>query len=429
MESSGTARDAVRSSGLEGRAGSIDVVTDHVRVARGFHLGSVIHVSTLDGPIVIDTTGSRASAARARRALSEVDARAPSWIVYTHCHPDHCGGAAAFESDALQGVVAHELLPELRDRDHRCLDRWHHRIRAWQRGLPEEAGYEYQEDGGSAFIEPSVTFADRLDLEVGGVEVVLEHTEGETRDHLLAWIPSERVLCPGDLFYAAFPNLSSPAIGPRPVRGWIRSLDRMLELDADHLVPSHTAPVSGRERVRSVLTAYRDAIEHLWVEVERALNDGVHVDDAVDRIRLPAHLATRPELQEHYGTVAWGVRAIYDGLTGWYDGNPATLNPRPAAERSADLVELAGADALVARARARHEEGRHQLALELASVVLADDPLHPGANQVCRVACRALGEAATSMNELGFYVAGARAAKHRMQLAEEAAAPGGGSDA
>jgi alkyl sulfatase BDS1-like metallo-beta-lactamase superfamily hydrolase len=188
----------------------------------------------------------------------------------------------------------------------------------------------------------------------------------------------------------------------------------MLELDAHHLVPSHTRPIHGRDDVRAVLTDYRDAIAHVWTATEQALNDGLDVDTAAATIRLPDQLAARPFLQELYGTVAWGVRAAYDRLTGWYDGSPATLDPRPRAERHRDVVELAGAAALVARARARHDEGRHQLALELASIVLDAAPRDREANQVTIDACRALRADATSINAKGFYTTGIRLAQHRL---------------
>jgi alkyl sulfatase BDS1-like metallo-beta-lactamase superfamily hydrolase len=396
------------------RTGRVDEAGPGVLVARNFHLGSVIHVSTDDGPVVVDTTGGVGDAAAARDALAE---RAPGrarWIIYTHCHPDHCGGAGAFESDRLEGVVSQELLPDLWERDMGCLWPWHERIRSWQRGRPLEAGLGYEESGGREYLPPTVTFRDELELDLGRTRFHLEHTEGETRDHLLVWLPERRVLCPGDLYYAAFPNLSTPAIGPRPIEGWVRSLDRMLELDADHLVPSHTRPVSGRDEVRTVLTAYRDAIQWVWDAVEVALNDGLDVDTAAATIRLPAELAARPFLQERYGTVAWGVRAVYDRLSGWFDGTPASLNPLPRAARSGEVVDLAGSEALVARAHARHEEGRHQLALELASMVLDVDPRHDGANRVVVAACDALVAGATSLNEMGFYATGARIARHRL---------------
>jgi alkyl sulfatase BDS1-like metallo-beta-lactamase superfamily hydrolase len=397
--------------------GRVDEAGDGVLVARDFHLGSVIHIATAAGPVVVDTTGGLAAAASARDALAARSPGRARWVVYTHCHPDHCGGADAFESDGLEGVLAQDQLPGLWERDMDCLWPWHERVRAWQRGRPVEAGLGYEEAGGRGFLDPTLTFGDHLELEVGGTRLHLEHTEGETRDHLLVWLPDRKVLCPGDLYYAAFPNLSTPAIGPRPIEGWIRSLDRMLELDAHHLVPSHTRPINGRDNVRTVLTGYRDAIAHVWTATQQALNTGLDVDTAAATIRLPDHLAAQPFLRELYGTVAWGVRAAYDRLTGWFDGSPATLDPLPRAERHRDVVELAGADVLVARARARHDEGRHQLALELASIVLDADPHDEAANQVTIDACRGLRAAATSINAKGFYTAGIRLAEQRLATA------------
>jgi alkyl sulfatase BDS1-like metallo-beta-lactamase superfamily hydrolase len=396
-------------------AGRLDVAGPGVLVARDFHLGSVIHIATEDGPVVVDTTGGAGSAAAARDALAERNGGAARWLIYTHCHPDHCGGAGAFESDQLEGVVAQDQLPDLWERDMSCLWPWHERVRAWQRGRPKEAGLGYDEPGGRQFLPPTLTFRDTLDLEVGGTHIHLEHTEGETRDHLLVWLPDRKVLCPGDLYYAAFPNLSTPAIGPRPIEGWIRSLDRMLELGAEHLVPSHTRPISGADAVRTVLTDYRDAIDHIWTATHQALNDGLDADTAAATIRLPDRLASQPFLQERYGTVAWGVRAAYDRLTGWFDGTPATLNPLPRHHRHAEIVEIAGGDALVARAQARHDEGRHQLALELASIVVDADPHHEAANRITISACKALAAEATSINEVGFYISGARLARHRLE--------------
>ena len=36
------------------------------------------------------------------------------------------------------------------------------------------------------------------------------HTPGETFDHTSIWMPKEKILFPGDLFYASYPMLASP---------------------------------------------------------------------------------------------------------------------------------------------------------------------------------------------------------------------------
>ena len=397
-----------------------EVVVDRgaaVHVARGFHLGNVIKVSTPEGAVVIDTTGGVPNASRARDALNEVSAGDAAYLVYTHCHNDHTSGGEAFAVDATREVIAQDQLPDLTERDMVCLGGWTLRHRTHQMGIPIDAldeDKQFNPFTNRSFVEPTLTFADALDVEIGGLTVHLEHTEGETRDHLLVWIPELGVLCPGDLVYASFPNLSTPAIGPRPIQGWLRSLERFLELEPDHLVGSHSGPVSGKDAVRDVLTAYRDAVQHVWDESVKAIEAGVPVGRAAREIRLPDHLATHPWLGEYYGTVNWGVRAVYDRLTGWYDFRPATLNPYAHDVRDAAIVEAAGAESLVARAEEALAADDFQLALELTDVVLNADPAHRRANEVQAEACVWLRRVSTSANEKGFYRTGELLAKKRL---------------
>lgn len=399
----------------------VDRITDQVAVARGFHLGNTIRVDTPEGAVVIDCTGAESNGRKARAALeAQVGLTTLKYLVYTHCHGDHVGGAAAFADESVAEIIAQDQLPGLVDRDRGCIRRFTLHHRSHQAGRPIEAAEARSANSGSeesagraTFLPPTVTFDHEFDLEVGGLTVHLEHTEGETRDHLLAWIPELGVLCPGDLVYASFPNLSTPAVGPRPIEGWIRSLERFLELEPTHLVGSHTQPVSGREGVRAVLTDYRDALQYVWDESCKLIDAGVPVHRAARQVALPERLAASPWLAENYGTVNWGVRAVYARLTGWYDFTPASLNPLPRQECDRDLVDLAGADAICERAAAALGRDDPQLGLELTDVVIAVDPYHDRANELQALACGELERTSTSRNEKGFYRTGAILADQR----------------
>src|SRR5947208_3667236 len=54
----------------------------------------------------------------------------------------------------------------------------------------------------------------------GGVRFELHHAKGETDDHTWTWIPSEKVLCCGDLFIWASPNAGNPQKVQRYPREW-----------------------------------------------------------------------------------------------------------------------------------------------------------------------------------------------------------------
>jgi alkyl sulfatase BDS1-like metallo-beta-lactamase superfamily hydrolase len=163
-----------------------------------------------------------------------------------------------------------------------------------------------------------------------------------------------------------------------------------------------------------LLTAYRDALQYVWDESVAAIDSGLRVHEAARSITLPERLAAHPWLQEHYGTVNWGVRAVYDVLTGWYDFTAASLNPLPVEERDAALVEVAGPDAIAERAADALAAGDFQLALELAGVVTHARSDHVLANQVAAEACKGLRLTSTSINEKGFYRSGEILARRRL---------------
>jgi alkyl sulfatase BDS1-like metallo-beta-lactamase superfamily hydrolase len=190
---------------------------------------------------------------------------------------------------------------------------------------------------------PTHTFTGSQTLSFGGVEIRLLEAPGETHDQIVVWVPGDRVLIPADDFYNAFPNLYTlRGTSPRPVEGWIRSLDAMRALGAEHLVPCHTNPLHGRQAIAEALTNYRDAIHWLLMEVVRRANQGQDVETIAHEVSLPPHLAGLPYLQPTYGQLDWSARAIYDNYLGWFDGRPETLYPLAPAEAAAREVGLMG---------------------------------------------------------------------------------------
>ena len=154
----------------------------------------------------------------------------------------------------------------------------------------------------------------------------LYHTEGETVDHLMVWLPDFETLLPGDLFYWSFPMLASPGKPDRPVLEWAASLDRMRQLHPAYLVGSHSRPLAGREAIDQALGNYARAIRYVHDETVKRINDGEPLYRIRQEVRLPPDLASQPYLQPVYGTVEWAVNGVFRQYTGWYDFDPAHLN-------------------------------------------------------------------------------------------------------
>ncbi len=395
-------------------------VVEGVYVAVGFGLANSILVEGDECVFVVDTLGSVEAAQAVRAEFEAISDKPIAALIYSHNHADHILGARGFVPDGEIDVYAHAttnyyidrlisvLRPIIGMRSERMFG--NHLPKSGDDRLVNDGigpALEAAHGGGTpSLIRPNRTFDDRLELTLCGVQVVLVHAPGETNDQLFVWLPEKRVLLPGDNVYKAFPNLYTiRGTLYRDVLEWVRSLDAMRALRPEHLVPSHTRPVSGAAEIDEILTAYRDAIQFAHDQTIRGMNQGLTPDEIVERVELPPHLKQHPYLQELYGTVAWSVRSVFSGYLGWFDGDTATLSPASPEDRAAGMVALAGGEAgLLAATRTAIAEGRYAWAAELASALLRHDPDQDEARRLKAQSLRVLGHRSVSPNGRNYYL-------------------------
>jgi len=386
-------------------------VRERVYVAIGFDLANVAMIKTDDGLVIVDSAGSREASARIMKELRKISNQPVKYLIYTHYHPDHTQGAKEIISKDTEIIATRAFLYWI-DYQNNLLAERHHRARAIQAGvMAQEYSFKLPIRNPFSGIEvnaevvmPTITFESSYDFTLGGVRFELFATSGETQDHLAIWMPEERVLFAGDLYYASFPNLSSPMLESRPVLGWAHSLERFIQLEPEYLVLGHTEPLKGKDIIKEHLTNYRDAILYVHNETVRCINEGKSVEQAVAEVKLPERLAKLPYLQELYGRVDWSVRGIYHGYLGWYDGEGTGLNPLPSSYRARELVELAGgADKILARAIELQKNGEHQLCAELCDLVIEANPKDALAHRIKASSMAYLAMSAGNLNTFGFY--------------------------
>ena len=129
---------------------------------------------------------------------------------------------------------------------------------------------------GAGHIEPNRLIEDTTELDLDGITAQLIMAPGETADHMVVWLPEQKVLIPGDNWYHAFPNLY--AIRGTPYRdfgAWANSLDLLDKLGAEVLAPGHTMPVTGADKIHEVLTTTREAILHVMRHTADGMNAGL----------------------------------------------------------------------------------------------------------------------------------------------------------
>ena len=373
----------------EFRRDIIEVVPG-IHVAIGYALANVILIEGDDGVIIVDTTESLQAARAVKAEFDRITDKPVSAIIYTHNHTDHIFGAEAFAEGRDVPVYAHRttwthierimnvLRPVIETRSFHMFGNYLAAggERIVNDGIGPALAHSTSGEGDIyGLLPPTHTVDERLEITIAGRRLVLMHAPGETDDQLLVWLPEERVLLPGDNVYKAFPNLYTiRGTRYRDVMQWADSVRLIRSLGAEHLVPSHTRPVSGAAEIDDILEAYGDAIQFVHDQTVRGMNQGLDADALARRVALPAELAAHPWLQPFYGTVAWSVRAIYSGYLGWYQGDSSTLFPTAAGTRAQRLLALAGgASAVLAEAQAQLSVDP-QWAAELADLVLEGSP-------------------------------------------------------
>jgi len=166
--------------------------------------------------------------------------------------------------------------------------------------------------------------------------------------------------------------------------------------------------VWGNRRVLDFLARQRDLYKYLHDQTVRLMNHGWKAVEIAERLTLPKSLGQTWHVRGYYGTLSHNAKAVYQRYLGWYDANPANLNPLPPVERGRKYVEyMGGADAVIRRARQDFAKGEFRFVAEAMSHVVFADPANTEARGLGADALEQLGYAAESATWRNAYLLGA----------------------
>ena len=362
--------DTERANQLHNVPVAIERITDNVFQARG--IGNTQVITTSDGHVVFDT-GLALQAAKQLKLLREVlPPGEVTHIIASHSHADHIGGVKFWQRPDTEIIAHHDFAEE--QRYLKGLEPYF-----WSRNrllfpfMPEEP----PNDGMFAYggVEPNVTVRDWevYRFEQGGVTFEVYGTPAaEGADNIVLWLPEQKILFSGDAFgplFPQFPNIFTMRGEKirKPIE-YIRSLDLMIALHPEIIVPSHFSPVVGVENTVGGMQRMRDAIQYVHDAVVAGMNEGRSMHELMASIRLPESLA----LSQGHGKVSWAVKSIWEYYATWFHFDSTTeLYHVPPRAVYADLASLAGTEALVAKAAEYRAGGDCLKALHLLEVALA----------------------------------------------------------
>jgi alkyl sulfatase BDS1-like metallo-beta-lactamase superfamily hydrolase len=336
-------------------------------------------VKTEEGLVVFDLSINRYG----RRVLDEIrkfSDKPIKYIIYSHGHFDHAFGFANILEEIkekgweMPQVIAHENILK-RFEKYRMLHGYHNWLNKMQFS---SSGQNIEEDIVSAYetLDPSIVIRGNANYQftLGNYSFEVYHDKGETDDSLWMWFPDKKVLFTGDLVInPSFPNVGNPNKVQRYPKQWAIAMEKMLEKNAEYLVPGHGLLIEGKEEVTSALSIRAEAMHFVHDEVVKRMNEGkwfeqiYHEMEEIQPEKFKNHKYMRPS----YGCYRFAIHAVYRLYHGWYNsGNPTDLFPSKSSDIAKEFLKVADGNKYLERAKILFNEGKNQLALHLTDVVI-----------------------------------------------------------
>lgn len=340
-------------------------VTDEYFFVKAF--GNVGIVVTNEGVVVIDSTISPAQAESIVTRIKELTDQPIRYLVYTHGHGDHVGGASVFKREGAQIISHRNVIARLNKYEE--LSPFHNIINERQFATNFRVTQLWEK-----FVYPDIVYDQEYVFSLGGKTFHLMHGKGETDDQTIIHVPEDDVLFTGDFIIRSFPNVGNPAKDRRYAKEWAQMMDKVRGLKPKLTIPGHGPYIDDPKVFDDQTLAIKESMEFVHESVVNGLNEGKSLDDILDETVLPAHLQESPYLAQFYGCLDFAIRGTYRRYTGWYDGNPTNLYPEKNRTVAAELNSLiADEEKILNRANELVQLNKHRLALHLLDILIESE--------------------------------------------------------
>jgi len=417
-------------------------VTDGVYQIRGMDLANMTIIEGDTGLIIIDPLLSPSTAKAGLELYYQNRPKKPVVaVLYTHNHVDHWGGVKGVLDEAdVKAGKAHVYAPagfmEHAVSENVIAGPAMSRRAAYQFGAtlpPGERGHvdtglgKALSKGDRTLIAPTDTVPDNATLTIDGIEVQFQMAHGtEAESEMMMYFPKFKVLDTGEVTSQHMHNVYTiRGAAVRDASAWSHYIDVALERFGDNtdvLIGQHHWPVWGEDKTKTFLSVQRDMYKYLHDQSVRMINKGYLPGDIAEQLKLPESLDQQWYARGYYGTLSHNAKAIYQRYMGWYDANPANLNPLPPAQNAAKTVEyMGGAEKVIEQARKDYANGEYRWVASVMSQVVFAEPDNRAARELGADALEQLGYQAEAGTWRGAYLTGA------MELRDGSTKPTDGS--
>jgi alkyl sulfatase BDS1-like metallo-beta-lactamase superfamily hydrolase len=419
-----------RQARLNGSNGLFQV-TDGIYQVRGYDVSNMSWIRGKTGWIVVDPLTSVESAAAAvalaRKHLGDDPVVA---VIFTHSHVDHFAGVAsvlpASGADGVRVIAPRRFVEEVTSENvlagtamgRRATYQFGIGLPYGERGYVDSGLGKQPITGTSSFATPT----DEVDrtpqpMTIDGVEFVFQYTpESEAPAELAFYLPASRAYCGAEIVNRTMHNLYTlRGTKVRDALKWSGYIDDAVQrfADVELVFTSHNWPVFGNERSVAFLKGQRDTYRFIHDQTLRLANQGATPREIAEQLALPPQLARNFANRGYYGTLRHNAKAVYQFYFGWYDGNPANLDPLPPQALGKKYVDaIGGATALKQKARTAIAEGDYRWAATLLDHLVFASEDDAEARELLASAYDQLGYQAESGVWRSVYLSGANELRH-----------------
>ncbi len=404
-------------------------VTDGVYQVRGYDFANMTLIEGDTGWIIVDPLTSKATAARALAfAEKQLGHRKISAILFTHSHVDHFGGvggiisASEAQKQNVRVIVPEGFMDEATSEN----------ILAGPT-MVRRSGFMYGKDlpvsvrghvdsglgkgpayGLISILPPTDTISkSSQDMMIDGVRFVFRNVPGsEAPAEFVFYLPEKKTLCGAELLTRQMHNIYTlRGAKVRDALAWSRYIEetRNAFKEAETYFGSHHWPIWGRDAIQDYLSKQRDTYKYLHDQSLRLAHAGYTSKEIAETIKMPESLSGTFSSRGYYGSVKHNAKAVYQMYFGWFNGNPAMLDPLPPEEGAKRYVDyMGGGDQLMSKAGSAYDKGEYRWVAEILNHLVFAEPGNNKAKALLAMTYDQLGYQAESGPWRDIYLTGAR---------------------
>ncbi|MBL0708986.1 MAG: MBL fold metallo-hydrolase [Sulfurimonas sp.] len=380
-------------------------VTDRVYQVRGFDLSNISFIEGDTGWIVIDPLVSAETAKASLDLINkELGFRPVSAIIFTHSHIDHFGGirgvvdVADIESGKVKLYGPKGLFDDAVNENimagnamgRRSTYMYGNLLKKDAKGMIGSGLGQTLSTGKAGIIDPTIIISSETGITkvVDGLNVEFVYTpEAEAPSEMIFYFTDLKTFCQAEIITHNFHNLYTlRGAKVRNGQKWSSYIDLALVKWGDDMevsFGSHHWPTWGNKEITKFLEKARGLYRFTHDQTLRLANHGYTPKEISEMLKLPESLDKTFANRDYYGTMSHNIKAEYELYFGWFDGNPANLNPLPPVESGKKYVEfMGGADAVLLNAKKSYDKGEYRWVGEVLNKLVFAEPKNQDAKNL-----------------------------------------------